>query len=35
MDVCLLGFLGGAVAEQPFVFVSQAATFLYFFLLLA
>ena len=32
-DVILLGFLGGAVAEQPFILVSQIATFFYFFLL--
>jgi ubiquinol-cytochrome c reductase cytochrome b subunit len=35
MDVSLLGFLGGAVAEQPFILLSQIATFLYFFLILA
>jgi len=34
MDVFLLGYLGGAVAEQPFILVSQIATFLYFLLLL-
>ena len=33
-DVLLLGFLGGSVAEQPFIIVSQLATGLYFTLLL-
>ena len=32
-DVILLGFLGGAVAEQPFIIVSQFATLGYFILL--
>jgi len=34
IDVILLGFLGGSVAEQPFIFVSQLATLFYFVLLI-